>query len=261
MTASEACDGGVCFRIVDGRRVEELVSGAWRRSFEFTDEQQRRLRARVRNPCGYRRAVDLRALTVVRRPDGPHVVVAAAQQGVLHRSPDGTWERRAMLDRKPVLLAGPSWLSRLPLVPLGLLVLCPALFLIGRSRSGARFGWVVAGGTAGAAIALLVVAGALMFFGADYVVSGPLIAYLSRSPCSRRQPPWPARAALVIGRAEPPRASSTAPPAGSPDLEARAPEGDQEVIAALFAGLFAGTRRLTDGTPPGATWYRCGRRS
>lgn len=172
----EACDGGACFRLVDGDRVEERTAdGDWRPAFSFSAEQRRRMEARDGSGCGTGRLVDLRAITTSRQPDGLHVMVAAADQGVLERAPDGDWHRRAVLDRAPLSTAGPIWLARLQLAPFVLLLLSPVPLLFDRARRG-LLTFLAA---AGIALGVASFGGALLFFGVDYSVAGPLLAALS----------------------------------------------------------------------------------
>jgi hypothetical protein len=179
--AKEACAGGRCFRVVDGVRVEERSGdGPWRPSFAFTGEQRRRLALRT-GYCNGRPAVpvDLRAVAVVPADDGLHVVVAAGQQGVLHRQPSGGWERRAVLEVEPLPLYGPRWLHNLRIVPLIVWLLVPFVIAWRGRRSGRRW-WVRA-----VWIVLVILVTGYVFgmawvvvdFNAlDYTLDGPLLA-------------------------------------------------------------------------------------
>ena len=177
--ADQACSASLgCFRT---RHLTVQQSdgdaGPWRTSFGFSAEQHRRMRQRD-DPCS--RGDDLTAVAIVERPDGDHVVVSMENQGVLHRRPDGEWERRGVLDLDPVSTSGPSWLIQLmwvgPLFAVGLA--CVVLWFTRRryDRSGHLQGLLaaVAGG-----VGLLMLAGLLGFMALDYVIVGPLIAGLS----------------------------------------------------------------------------------
>jgi hypothetical protein len=179
--ARQACAGGRCFRVVDGVRVEERSGdGPWQPSFAFTGEQRRRLALRT-GECNGRPAVpvDLRAVAVVPADDGLHVVVAAGQQGVLHRQPSGGWERRAVLEVEPLPLYGPRWLNNLKIVPLVVWLLVP--FVIARPvlRSSRRW-W----GAAVSIVLVMLVTGYVFgmawtfvdFSAIDYALAGPVLA-------------------------------------------------------------------------------------
>lgn len=167
-----------CYR-VDGSRVEEgKPSGDWRTAFEFTPEQQRRLALRSGATCGWSNEAFL-AVDAAERPDGEHVVVAMGTQGVLHRSPNGTWERRAVLDRRPIPLNGPSWLNTLGFTALALPLFGLIALAVEWRRSQLARGLLELALCAVCGFGLLVLLGALSFFGADYTISGPLVAALS----------------------------------------------------------------------------------
>ena len=177
--ADQACSASLgCFRTrhltVEQRDGD---SGPWRTSFAFSAEQRRRIRQRD-DPCAI--GDDLTAVAIVERPDGDHVVVSMENQGVLHRPPDGQWERRGVLDLDPVSTSGPSWLIQLlwvgPLVAMALA--CVVLWGTRRryDRSGRRQGLLtaIAGG-----VGLIVFAGLLGVTAMDYAIAGPAIAGLS----------------------------------------------------------------------------------
>jgi hypothetical protein len=182
--AEQACAGDRCFRVVDGVRVEERSGdGPWRPSFAFTAEQRRRLALRT-GDCNGRPAVpvDLRAVAAVPADDGLHVVVAAGQQGVLHRPPSGAWERRAVLDAKPLPLHGPRWLNTLKIAPLAVWLLIPFVIAWRGRRSGRRW-WVLA---VWIVLVMLVtgyvlstVWGFVEFSAIDYAFAGPVLAGLA----------------------------------------------------------------------------------
>jgi hypothetical protein len=185
MLARQACAGDRCFRVVDGVRVEERSGdGPWQPSFAFTGEQRRRLALRT-GECNGRPAVpvDLRAVAVVPAADGLHVVVAAGQQGVLHRQPSGVWERRAVLSSEPLPLHGPRWLNALKVVPLVVWLLVPLVIAWRGRRSGRRW-WVLA-----VSIVLVMLVTGYVFSMAwtfiegfstiDYTLAGPVLAGLA----------------------------------------------------------------------------------
>ena len=123
--AKEACSPVLgCFRLGD-LRVEHSppASGGFATSFAFSKEQRERIKQRS-DPGGFLDDDGFRAVAIVNRFEGDHVVVAMGSQGALHRSPDGRWTRVAVLDRQPVPLQGPSWLADL-LAPLAAFVLSP----------------------------------------------------------------------------------------------------------------------------------------
>jgi hypothetical protein len=99
--------------------------------------------------------------------------------GVLHRTPDGTWERRAVLGLLPVPLYGPSWLAMRALSPELLTALGIGVVVIGWWRNGVE---------RGAAALLVCIAGAfcmafvylvVVFRPIDYLIYGPAIALVS----------------------------------------------------------------------------------
>lgn len=179
--AKEACSPNLgCFRLGDDRVEHSLqASGNFATSFAFSKEQRERIKKRSESDCASQVDDGYRAIAIVSRSDGDHVVVAMGTQGALHRSPDGQWTRIAVLDRQPVPLHGPSWLGDLSLTPLAAAALSPLIFMVGwRRRSKARGIAALAVALAGS-VGLLSLAGGLLFFGVDYVVAGPLIAGLS----------------------------------------------------------------------------------
>lgn len=176
--ADEACGRSSCYRIRDNSVERQGSDGAaWEPSFAYSREQRERMRLRDQG-CGGG-TEQFRAVAIVERPDGEHAVVAMGTQGVLHQTPDGVWERRAVLDRKPVSLNGPSWLSKLTLTPLLVVILGVAVLAAGWRRQGRARG--VAGLVASVAggLGLLSLAGGLLFFGVDYTIYGPAVALLS----------------------------------------------------------------------------------
>lgn len=179
--AKEACSPNLgCFRLGNDRVEHSLQgSGSFAVSFTFSKEQRERIKKRSGGDCASQTDDGYRAIAIVSRSDGDHVVVAMGTQGALHRSPDGQWTRIAVLDRKPVPLHGPSWLGHLSLTPLAAAALSPVIFMVGwRRRSKAR-GVAALALAVASSVGLLSLAGGLRFFGVDYVVAGPLIAGLS----------------------------------------------------------------------------------
>jgi len=137
------------------------------------------IKQRADGDCGAHADDWFLAVAIVNRSEGDHVVVAMGSQGALHRSPEGRWTRVGVLDRQPAPLHGPSWLRDLSLTPLAAAALSPVVFMVGwRRRSKARGLTAFAVALAGS-VALLSLSGALLFFGVDYVVAGPVIAALS----------------------------------------------------------------------------------
>jgi hypothetical protein len=198
----EACTtDGPCYRVVPGARVEERLRGEWITAFRFTEEETRRLHLRNRG-CAVPPARDLYRSVVALDVGGrDHVVVAMGTQGVLHRSPDGRWERVAVLDLEPSPLWGPSWLSGLRWAPLVLVGLAPLSLiagrLSGRARKAAHFAIVFAIGGA----AVLFGGGLLAVLGpiADYAIFGPvltvasLLVFVFSVVAYRRGQLWPRR--------------------------------------------------------------------
>ena len=166
---------GSCFRTVAGERVEERRrDGPWRTTFAFTAEQRRRLN--LRGSCGDAFGLGFGDLAVVDVAGRQHVVVAMGDQGALHRSPDGSWARRAVLGQEPLSIKGPSSLSSLRLVPLALCVLAPLLWFLGRRESALRRGNWAAAIAGGGSLLLLSLGGLSLVFEADYALVGPAIA-------------------------------------------------------------------------------------
>lgn len=179
--AREACSSNLgCFR-VGNDRVEHSppASGGFSTSFVFSKEQSRRIKQRSDAGGGFLDEGGFRAVAIVSRSEGDHVVVAMGSQGALHRSPDGRWTRVAVLDRRPVPLHGPSWLLDLLLAPLAASVLSPVAFIVGRRRRSKARGCAALAVALAASFGLLSLAGAFLILGLDYAVAGPLIAGLS----------------------------------------------------------------------------------
>ena len=171
-----ACTEGVlCFRVISDGHVEVREKGSgWQTAFAFTEEQQRRLDQRA---TGCSEVDTFAAVTVVEVAEQDHVVVAMGDQGVLHRAPSGEWERRSVLGLEPVPLNGPSWMAKLPLATLVLMLVSPLFLWLGRRRGSNRrtvpFAFSFVGG-----IALLFLSGLLRFLTVDYVVVGVLVVVL-----------------------------------------------------------------------------------
>jgi hypothetical protein len=180
-SSDQACSDDVgCFRVQRGR-VEhaEGAEGPFRVAFTFTPEQRERMQWRTDANCDVSTTDLFKAVAIVTRPDGAHVVVAMGSQGALHRSPDGEWSRVAVLDRKPVSLHGPSWLRDLSLAPLIVIALSPIPLVLAWRRRGRGRGLAALAVGAGGGVLLLSLAGGLMFFGLDYVIAGPFIALMA----------------------------------------------------------------------------------
>lgn len=204
--AKEACSPSLgCFRVGD-HRVEHSppASGGFATSFAFSKEQRERIKQRS-DPGGFLDDDGFRAVAIVNRSEGDHVVVAMGSQGALHRSPDGQWTRVAVLDRQPVPLQGPSWLADLSLAPFAALVLSPVVLILGWRRQSKARGFAALAVAIGASFGLLSLAGVLLFVGLDYAIAGPLIAALSVSIFI---------ASMVLAVAGKPRTAT--PPASAP---------------------------------------------
>jgi hypothetical protein len=158
------------------------------------------------------------ALAVVPRPEGTHVVVAMGDQGVLHRSPTGVWERRAVLDLRPVRSSGSPDLSRDLIIVALLLPLLAVLPLRawGRrhpERRGRDAAVVCGVGT----VVVIMAAGALAAIEVDFTVTGPLIVavaltvlaaalLVARRPAPHRPPQPPGGWTSPPGQTWPPPA-------------------------------------------------------
>jgi hypothetical protein len=173
-----ACGDAGCYR-VRGEAVEHRTSdGPWKTSFEFSSEQKRRADLRSSSDCR-RGGGEFSAVAIVHRPDGEHVLVAMGTDGVLHRTPGGTWERRAVLGLSPVSLHGPSWLAmRAPLLPL-LVALGFGVFVIGWWRSGVLRGAIALLVCIAGAVGVTFVYVVMVLRPIDYTVYGPAIALIS----------------------------------------------------------------------------------
>jgi len=166
-----------CFRAGDERVEERAEDGTWRTAFSFTGEERRRMHRR--GDTGDATFPGFVSLAVVDRPDGEHLVVAMGSQGVLHRSPDGSWERRSVLDRHPLSTAGPSWLQWSLVVPIAIGAVSPLFFVWGRRQRGTLGGYRAGAVAAGGAVAVLAISVTLEFSDVDYLVVDPLVVALS----------------------------------------------------------------------------------
>ena len=199
-----ACDTvGRCWRVVrGGQHVEEQTAGgAWHSVFRFSARERKAMKLRA-GACSAGPEDWFAALAVVARPEGIHVVVAMGDQGVLHRSPSGVWDRRAVLDLRPVRSSGSPDLTR-DLIVVALLIPLIAAVTLGvwgrrHPEQRGRDAAVVCGvGT----IVVMMCAGVLMFVEVDFTVTGPLIVavalavlaaalLVARRP-ARHRPPQP----------------------------------------------------------------------
>ncbi|HUQ63443.1 MAG TPA: hypothetical protein VM121_06810 [Acidimicrobiales bacterium] len=173
-----ACTNHECVQVVPGSRVEEREGAApWTVAYAFTNEQRERIRLHIPPfTCGVSAADEFGAVSTVVAGGGEHVVVAMGTQGVLHRGPDGRWERRAVLGREPLSTIGPSWLARLQLAPLVLVVTAPLLWLLARRRGAKTRGLVVLGLSGAGGLALSSGTGLVGLVGLDYTMLGPAAA-------------------------------------------------------------------------------------
>jgi hypothetical protein len=210
----EACGAGRCWRVIPGRRVEEqeVARGPFRTVVAFSEQQRDAMELRAE--CGVSRHPDFSAVTVVNTTDGVHVVVAMGPQGALHRSPAGRWERRPVLDLRPLRSDGSPAIYRLTIfVPLGLLVTAPLLWLWGRRRPGRHSGVAATVATVGGVV-ILAVAGYLALGTVEFTVTGPVVAALAIAVFV---------AAVVIARrpVPPPVAQDEWPAPAKPDPTSR----------------------------------------
>ncbi len=167
-----------CFRVIPGRRVEEQSPGEpWRPSFEFSEEELRRLKLRTDWSCSSLED-GFNAVALVSYNDSTHVVVAMGSQGVLHRELSGEWERRPVLGLTPTSVQGPSWIANLRFSVLALGLLSPVVLLLGLFRSRPLQAFGAFGLSLGGALVLLVISFALSMAW-DYMITGPLIAAAS----------------------------------------------------------------------------------
>lgn len=140
-SAELVCDPQLgCFRITEARSVVEhrpLGANRWAVSKSFTPEETDAIED-AGNGCG-EDGLHLSEIVVVDGPTGREVVVAAGTQGVLQRSADGSWHRRAVFDVRPTSLSS-GWPGlTIGVLALGLtMVLALALWAIRWRRRAAR---------------------------------------------------------------------------------------------------------------------------
>ena len=215
----EACAAERCWRVRPSVVEERVGSDAWRPVFGFSRRQMEAMDARD-SGCNSRPELLFGAVTVVGGPDGPHVVVGMGSQGVLVRSPVGGWERRPVLELRPLRTSGSPQLSfGLQLAALlALVVATLGLTVWAIRRPGGRRGAaaaIAAVGTTG----LLMLAGGMAFSAVDFNVAGFVIAgaavlvfaaslvIASRPPRPRPVPPPGSAPESGSGRWPPPRQS------------------------------------------------------
>ena len=167
-----------CFRadVVEG--VQRRVDGQWTHEFNFTQDQLERLELR-HGDCGDDLTGLFGPIDVVEVGSDVHIVVAMGTEGVLHRSPEGEWDRVGVMSIEPSSTFGPTWLEQgfmVPLVLLGAAVLLPlAGLIVNRPRGGWRAAKV---GLLGGVFLLMA-----SFFGRlaslDYAVFGALLGLAS----------------------------------------------------------------------------------
>lgn len=111
----QVCDQRLgCFRVSPGRdAVLHRPPGAtvWHRGYAFSDEDKRRLHLRSGRCDGRGGTINLSKVVLVEGPGGQHVIAGADTQGILQRTPDGTWHRRSATGADPTPLNGPSQLA------------------------------------------------------------------------------------------------------------------------------------------------------
>ncbi len=180
-TASpEACrSDGRCYAARGATIERRTPDGEWTTVYEFTDTQ--------RNVLDYRRsggvALDevFESVIVVPTPEGEHVVVGAADEGVVVGTGDGQWERQSVLDADATPAGGAMW-------PLDLMTLVffssgPVALLAVVVRSVQRRGgrWKVLGSIVGALMVGAVVWGlgiGVWAFG-TYTAQNPILLALA----------------------------------------------------------------------------------
>ena len=162
-----------CFRVLHGRVDARSGHGAWSREYGLTHDQLRNADERV--SCGGPIA---RFTSIATRAGdgGPGVVVIGmGDDGVLVRSPEGHWDRRALLDLEPVRTDGPNWLLWLPnLVLLGSFMVLVAWFVAGGAMTGRWFRGRTVIGAAGLGFAVLMVGHVVTWFAMDFADAGRL---------------------------------------------------------------------------------------
>ncbi len=133
-----------CLRVLHDRVEARSGPGAGSREYGFTRDQLHNADERASRGGPTARFTSITTATV---DGGPGVVVIGmGDDGVLVRSPEGQWDRRALLDLEPVRTDGPNWLLWLPnLVLLGILMVLVAWFAMDFADAG-RLRLAMAGG-------------------------------------------------------------------------------------------------------------------
>ena len=213
---SEACAGERCWRVRPPVVEERVRSDVWRPVFTFSGRQLKAMDARD-SGCDTRSELRFGAVAVVGRPDGPHVVVGMGSQGVLVRSPAGDWERRPVLDLRPLRTSGSPqlWLG-LQLAALLALVTTTIGLTVWAVRRPAGLRGQAAAIAAVGTMGVIVLAGGMAFAAIDFTVAGFVItgaavlvfaASLAVASCSPRP-----RSVPPAGPAPPPGSGSWPPP-------------------------------------------------
>lgn len=174
-TPRQACDqSGQCFRVIKDLRVEQSsANGDWDTAFGFTAEQRARMNARSGDRCGVSDVETFGSVIVVEAQPQTRVIVAMGTQGVLVRTPDGQWHRRAVLDLVPLSQQGPAWLADAVFAPLIALLLSPLVLAVAWRRSGKPRAFAIATGSAVAQFLLLLSVGMMLIVDIDYLFYGP----------------------------------------------------------------------------------------
>ncbi len=122
---AQACSAELCFRVVDGERVERRDGpGSWQPEFEFSTSEHKL----IGEEHGDFDLKLFRSITLATAAPGPVVAVAMDRDGLLVRSDDGTWSRHAALTVTPTDLDRPAWLLDVEGRVLGAVAI--ALFLL-----------------------------------------------------------------------------------------------------------------------------------
>jgi hypothetical protein len=166
---TRVCVGDRCFE-VRGDRVLETGGGTTRTAFPATAEDRR-----PRQPRQCPSHSELSAITAVHQPDGVHVVVSAGEDGVLHRSPAGDWERRPVLQFKPRPFAEPGFFKWFGLAPPAAILASLWSVVVSRRRWGPRGAWRGFAVGALSGLGVITCAGLFQFAGWDARVTLPLM--------------------------------------------------------------------------------------
>jgi hypothetical protein len=178
-TTERCTTSGDCVRVVDHARIEEQRGNeAWHTSFAYSKEQVERMRLRDTSNCDST-TLEEGLFGSVALAERGQWVVAMGRTGVLRRDGDGPWQRVAVptggtsnSQARPLSTAGPSWLAKLRLAPVALVLLAPAMLLF-RTLGGRKRHWWIGTIVALAAAALLVgVDLFVLFTDFDYVPVG-----------------------------------------------------------------------------------------